>query len=216
MYTKEQINLMHDSLLLELKESGNSIYNLFLKGYDFLKNNEIEKARNSFEKTFKSGQFITKSMIFYRENLVDINIEEDILYVSQILSLMNKTCHNLSLIYRKKEDKENEQYYLTQKSLCNTETYLYFLMSKYLKVSEKLLTIMEAYRLDSGLTSIEEAIGYIKFIHYLIKTKRYEEYKNNIDVNILCRINIETIDNYRDEDLSLMYQIVKEKIDFTN
>ena len=212
MYTKEQMELMHNSLLLELKESGNSIYNLFLKGYEDLKANEVEKARNSFEKAFKSGQFIIKSMVFYRENLIDINIEEDILYVSQILSLMNKTSHNLSLIYKKNNDKQNEEYYLTQKSLINSELSLYIDITKYLKCSEKLQTIMEAYRLDSGLSIKESSIGYIKFIYYLIKTNKIEEYKDNIDMSRISSVSRDTIDIYHDEDLLVMYEQVKEKL----
>ena len=143
----ENSKALHDSFLLQLKESATSSYNQFYKAYELLNENKVQ-SRDMFITLIKNNDYLISSFSFYNDLFKDLSRSEDYLYIGQILTLQVKASHNLFVIYRSDNLTSEMNYYQTKKYNYQKELVYYYNLSK---DDPKLFPIMEAFIKDVGV-----------------------------------------------------------------
>lgn len=152
-------NELHNSLLLTLKENATNAYNAFSLAYEKLNENKADSKRRFIE-IIKSNDFLLSSMDYYMKLFKDIDTSEDILYVSQILVLLIKASHNLFVIARSDNNKEEMDRFLNKKEGYKDTLYFYYLLGD---DNEKLHPILEAFIKDSDINENNILKGYTRY-----------------------------------------------------
>ena len=139
----EEVNYLHQAVVDQLKETATHTYNEFLKAYESL-NDDKEGSKGIFLAIIKNNDYLFSSLEFYNETFKDLDRSEDYLYISQLLNLQIKACHNLEVIYQSESNKEADKY-ITKKEEYKKTLATYYQMNK---DNNKIGPILEAFLKD--------------------------------------------------------------------
>ena len=152
----QEITLLHNAIVDQLKETATNSYNKFYRAYESLKEDK-EASKEAFETILRNNDYVIASLDFYDDKFRSLDRSEDYLYIGQILSLQIKACHNLNFINQNEDYNEKKNNY---KILL----YFYYLMAKEL---EKIGLIMEAFVKDALIGEEEIKVATNKYQKYI-------------------------------------------------
>lgn len=156
-------NELHTSLLMTLKESATNAYNAFSVAYEKLNENK-EESKKRFIEIIKSSDFLLSSMDYYMHLFKDIDTSEDILYVSQIITLLIKASHNLIVIAKSDNNDKEIDLYDKKKESYKDLLYFYYLLGE---DNVKLQPILDAFIKDTGVGESNILAGYTKYNEFM-------------------------------------------------
>jgi len=161
-----ELENLHQSILLQLKETSSHSFNAFSQAFEVMKKDQGD-ALNKFKNVIVDNQYVLNATWFYLDLFIELDMSEDFLYMGQLLNLDIKSTHNIIVLYRNKKDKEKMNEYEKRKILYQGHLYFIHHLSRILKTNNQIKLIIEAFLRDFALFSISKAIGNLYLYDYL-------------------------------------------------
>ena len=163
-----ELNNLHQSILLQLKETSSHSYNAFSQAYEVMQKDQDE-ALTKYKNVINDNQYVLNATWYYLDQFIDLDMSEDFLYIGQILNLDIKASHNISIIYRNQNNLDKMALYEKNKILYQGHLYFIHHLLCFLKTNNQIKLIIEAFLNDFAVFSISKAIGNLYLYDYLYR-----------------------------------------------